>query len=539
MKKRYLLLPFLLLITTLASGQNKASDDAIPGEVIVQLAPGGTASSFIRQLAGDHRIELVLDRVLGPRSRALLFTFDPDRYDGDLILAQLRRHPMVLAAQLSYRVSERSIPDDAFFSQQWGLDAIDAPLAWDRTTGGQTSNGDTIVLAIIDSSFDPDHEDLIDNRWYNRGEVPGDGIDNDGNGFTDDIYGYDFVEDSPDVMTTTAHGTSVAGLAGARGNNGAGVTGVNWNVKLILLRAVTVPEIIEAYEYVIDLRTRYNQSGGSEGAFVVATNASWGKSRTFCEEQPVWGGMYDLLGAAGILTGAATDNAAYDVEELGDMPANCPSEYLIVTLNTEEDDEKYQGSAWGRISIDLGAPGQGSFTTRPSDTYGLFGGNSAAAPHLTGAIGLLYSLPCPRLADRALTEPAATALIVREALLAGVDRVAALEEYTVTGGRLNVNNSLDILASYCTNAPGDLALINLYPNPAQTDLTVEYETPESGAYRLEWYNTLGQLVRFDELQVSLFNRNRIDLDVSGMARGAYILMLRQGEEEVARKVIVY
>ena len=291
-------------------------------------------------------------------------------------------------------------PDDSFFSDQWDMAKIGLPDVWETTTGGLTVNGDTIVVAVLDSGFDIDHPDLRDNIWQNLEEIPNDNIDNDNNGYIDDIYAWNF-RDSSNIHHLHAHGHSVAGIVGAKGNNGLGVTGVSWNVKVMVLDTKAISDIISAYEYVIDQRQRYNESNGTKGAFVVATNASFGKDRAFCEEYPVWGGMYDLMGEVGILTGAGTANSSWDVEEFGDMPTTCTSDFIITTLNTNEADEKHSGSAYGGVSIDIGSPGQGSFTIKLNDDYGDFGGNSAAAPHLTGAIGLLYSVPCPEIADGA------------------------------------------------------------------------------------------------------------------------------------------
>ena len=120
-----------------------------------------------------------------------------------------------------------------------------------------------------------------------------------------------------------------------------------------------------------------------------------------------WGKIYERLGAAGILTAAGAANNAWDVVQVGDMPTTCPSDFLLTVLNTNANDERYYGSAFGRKSIDMGAPGQNSYTTKPFNNYGSFNGNSAAAPHLAGAIALLYAMPCGNIGRGRLRYPRA------------------------------------------------------------------------------------------------------------------------------------
>lgn len=513
-----------------------AQSSAIAGDLIVRLREG----EQVEALLGAGRSSnwtLRYRRPLGRLHNIHLVATEPGREAEALRWLQGRRE--VMAAQLSYAVDFRTTPNDPLYSSQWTLEHIGAPEIWSVTTGGLSSRGDTIVVAILDNGFDASHPDLAPNLWRNRLEIPGDGLDNDGNGYSDDVNGWNFVANSPTYNISSGHGHSVAGIIGARGDNDTGVAGINWNVKLMLLNISEVPQIIEAYEYVIEQRRLYNQTRGAQGAFIVATNASFGQGRIYCEQQPVWAGMYDLMGAEGVLTGAGTDNSRYDVDELGDMPATCPSEYLIVTLNTTEADDISQTSAYGRVSIDLGAPGDDSFTTKPNENYGTFGGNSAAAPHVTGAIALLYSLPCEALGQDALDSPAATARFIRRAILQGVTPATRLNNRTVTGGRLNLLGSMEVVQQECGTTTGPLEVVKLYPNPADGDrIYIEFEAPDFEVFTVEVFDALGRQLYVAPIRAPRFGLKRYELPVGQLPTGPYFLRLTKGEETVVKKIVV-
>ncbi len=534
-------LPFFFTMIMLALGQQLAAADyRLEGDILIQLKEGYAPGPFLDGFNGTRRAdeELTYVRQVGRRLNIHLFRYDPDRTDGDRLLARVRSHAMVNAAQFNYQVEYRSTtPDDPEYVRQWGLPRIGAPEVWDITTGGITARGDEIVIAVLDDGFDANHRDLIQNIWINPGEVPNDGIDNDGNGYVDDVRGWNFVDETP-VHRILSHGTSVTGLLGARGNNGSGITGVNWDVKVILLDVSRVPEIIAAYEYVADLRDRYNKTGGREGAFVVVTNASIGISRVFCEEQPLWGQMYDLLGQTGVLSVAGAPNNAWDVEEVGDMPTTCTSPFLLTVLNTNIDDERHQGSGWGAQSIDLGAPGNESYSTKPQDSYGIFSGNSASVPHLAGSVALLYGLPCPDIAESALRQPAQTALAMRQAVLDGVDPLADLTGITVTGGRLNIFNAMEVLQEQCGGTSGPLDILQLAPNPADLQIRVVFETPDFDPYELRVFNTLGQLIFRDNVTPSRFSTKSYTIPTWQWAPGVYYISLQRGKTRSTQPFIV-
>jgi len=382
-----------------------------------------------------------------------LVTFDSSIISTEEALTNIRSHSLISEAQFNHYVQEReTYPDDPGFVNQWALENtgqsggvpgadIDAPLAWDTCTGGVTTLGDTLVLAIIDSGNYLDHDDL--NFWKNTLEIPGNDIDDDNNGYVDDYDGWNAVHHNGNV-SNSSHGTHVSGIAGAIGNNGLGATGVNWGARIMPIRGSSSTEsiVIEAYGYVLEMRSRYNETSGEEGAFVVATNASFGVNYGNPDNFPLWSAIYDSLGLQGVLSCGATMNINANVDQVGDMPTACESDYLISVTNTTDDDLKNNDAAYGLTTIDLGAPGTNVYSTDLSNSYSYKSGTSMACPQVTGAIGFLFSAAPPSFMQNYQNSPAEYALLIRQYLLDGVDPIEDLDGITVTGGRLNIHNSL-------------------------------------------------------------------------------------------------
>ena len=502
--------------------------------IIIKLEDGFEIETILERLQKDFDLKIVGIENLSPRLNIHAIKIKNQQFD----LAAIQKIGGIQEFQWDGPVAFRRLPDDEEYDRQWGLERINAPEAWDLTTGGISANGDTIVVAILDDGFDIDHEDIVSNIWVNKAEIPNDGQDNDNNGYVDDLYGWDFNRNTGN-LAVSGHGHSVSGIIGATGNNRIGVTGINWNIKLMLFKTISVSAIISAYDYVIEQRLLYNESRGKEGAFVVATNASFGQSSTFCREQPVWGSMYDEMGKVGVLTGAGTVNTNQNVEVNGDMPTTCTSNFLITTLNTDISDEKHSSSGFGETSIDIGSPGDGSYTTKPFDRYGSFGGNSAAAPHLTGAIALMYSIPCQELADGAISDPQETALQIKDAILEGVDPVLGLKGITLTGGRLNILNSIDLLGSVCSSTSGVLKLTNVFPNPTDGLIQFEYETPDFEDYELSIFNALGQLVHQETILPNKFGKKIYRNDFPNLINGTYFIQLHKGDRSASSKFVIF
>ena len=529
-----------MLCTAFAMAQ-AGVDQRVPGQMLVQMEVGVDVKTWVKKQAHQQTSELDLHylKPLSERANIHLLGFSEAMGHYADLEALLRGDAAVRCFQPNAEVEFRTRrPDDTDYFRQWDMEIIDAPRAWEVTTGGTTPQGTPIVVAIMDSGFDTAHVDLVDNLWNNPHEIPNDGIDNDNNGYVDDMKGWDFFTDRP-AIAPGSHGISTSAIVGAKGNNSEGVTGLNWDIDLMLFSFRNIADLVLAYEYVIEQRERFNLSNGADGAFVVATNNSFGQARVRCEQQPVWGAMYDLLGAVGILSSAGVSNEQYDADLQGDMPADCTSDYLIISCNTDEDDNLDDSSAYGSNSVDMGSPGEGSITAKPNNTYGTFGGNSAATPHVTGAIALLYASNCEGLEESAINDPAGTALLIKDILLESGDKVFALENRTQTGRRLNVGNAMESLVGSCQNTLGPLTIFNAYPNPVREELTVEYLSPENGDYRAELYNSLGQLVRHQEVQVGEVGFRRFNVDVSTLPAGAYFLRFGRGDAWVGEKVVVY
>jgi serine protease len=444
------------------------------GDILIQL----NAKKDIRSLVDEFQFfrndstHLSIKKAVVPDMNIWLLQLDYVQVDELVFLEKIKRHAAVLNAQFNHFTSLRStIPNDPDFPNQWQYlndgtngaiaDAdIDADLAWDIATGGVTANGDTIVICVIDAGIDHDHEDLVDNIWINQAEIAGNGIDDDNNGFTDDVRGWNSFSMTDNVFNNNDHGTSVAGIIGAKGNNNLGVAGLNWNIKTMVVIGGSgmEDEVLISYSYPLSHRKKYNETNGTEGAFVVATNASWGVNEGMASDFPLWCAFYDSLGQAGILNCGATANDNFNVEIDGDMPTTCTSDFLISVTNTNSADLKHSDAAYGAISIDLGAPGALTWAIEPDNNYGLFNGTSAATPHVTGTIGLLYAAPCSNLPALALNDPSAAALLVKTYILNGVDPTASLDGITFTGGRLNVNNSIQMLMDSCGVCPAPSSL---------------------------------------------------------------------------------
>ena len=344
------------------------------------------------------------EKLLSKTMRIHLYSFDPNMIDVKGVLDQLAHTPGVEIAQANHILEERQIPNDSFFGQQWhhvenGDHDIDSDLAWDVTTGGVTAFGDDIVVCVVENGGAKwDQADIVDNHWINEHEIPNNGIDDDGNGYVDDYDGWNISTDT-DNIDNGNHGTQVSSMIGAKGNNALGITGVNWDVKIMQVQmgGITENNVIEAYEYPLVLRKQYNQSNGNLGAFVVATNSSWGIDGGDPAEAPLWCAMYDSLGYYGVLSAGSTANNNVNVDAVGDLPTACPSDFLISVTATNDNDVR-TFSGYGITTIDLGAPGEDVYLAG-NNNYNTTSGTSFAGPCVAGAVALLYSAPCTSFSE--------------------------------------------------------------------------------------------------------------------------------------------
>lgn len=500
---------FFVLIIMITGYDGLSQDKRISGQMMIQLdintySPQEAITTLENDFAGyDFNADY---KKLSDRMRIWLCTYNSSK-NGAKLLNDLRNHTAVRLAQFNHKMELReaddvtdTIPNDPGFDNLWGLhntgqtggveDAdVDGPEAWSITQGGLTSLGDTIVVAIVDGGMSLDHEDLEDNLWTNYNEIPDNGEDDDGNGYVDDIHGWDAYS-SDGSIPGDDHGTHVSGTVSAEGGNDIGVTGVNWHAQLMPVAASSSFEstVVEGYSYVHEMRALYNETDGDSGAYVVATNASFGVNYGDPDDYPIWGAMYDSLGYVGVISTGATTNIDLNIDEVGDVPTAMESDYLISVTNTTDDDVKNSGAGYGRTTIDLGAPGTSIYSTTPGDNYGYKTGTSMATPHVTGAIALLFSNADSAMMEAYKENPDSIAYMIKEYILYNVDPLPSLEGISVSGGRLNLNNALMAMDTVPITPQMTLSqdTVELSLLPSESD-TLQLSMTNSGAGALNYH----------------------------------------------------
>jgi len=310
-------------------------------------------------------------------------------------------------------------PADPEFASQWEL-ADDAAMgvrtAWRASTGGN------VVVAIVDTGADLTHHDLVPNLWTNEREIPGNGIDDDNDGYVDDVHGADIVDGDGTPQDLNGHGTHVAGVVGARGGNALGVTGVAWNVKLMIVRALGA----DGRGDLDDLATgiRYAVRNGARIVNLSVAGA---------EDDPGLEAAIDEARAAGVLVVAAAGNTGTDLDATPAYPAASPAPNLIAVGSTDRAGALAAGSSFGRAAVDVTAPGEDIESTAFDGGYELRSGTSQAAAQVTGTLALM-----------AAARPAASWDALRSALLAGATpRPSSL--LPVAAGALNAGGALRAL----------------------------------------------------------------------------------------------
>ncbi|MBB1329732.1 S8 family serine peptidase [Pseudoalteromonas sp. SR43-7] len=411
-------------------------------------------------------------------------------------IALLKSHQAIEYVEPDYQVSIARTPDDPRFDELWGLnndgqtggtaDAdIDAVEAWDISTGSRD-----VVVGVIDTGIDYSHSDLASNMWVNSSEIPGDGIDNDGNGFIDDVHGINAITDSGDPMDDEGHGTHVSGTIGASGGNGIGVVGVNHEVSLVGCKFLdaagsgSTSDAIKCIDYMVSLK--------NSGVNLRVLNNSWG------------GGGYsqalaDAIAsseAADLLFVAAAGNDTIDNDVNPHYPSNYENASVLSVASTDQTDGISWFSHYGLTSVDMGAPGSAILSTTPGESYASYSGTSMATPHVAGAAALVLSIN-PELSTQEL----------KDLLMNSGDANAALQGVTVAGTRLNVNQ----------------ALIDADPTPgfkiSADPLTQQIEAGQATNYTF----TIGSIAEWDE---------EVTLELSTTLGGAYLssLTARPGDE---------
>lgn len=538
--KHYLGLLLILCVPFLLFGQTPSTPN-----ILIRFQDKVDGYDFVDryQSFSRNKIQFTIKRQVSKLLNLYSIEYGGLSTEGDRLIHNLEQDRNVLSVgydtPLAYR---NTTPNDEFFNDQWNLERIQLPQVWDETTGGLTANGDQIVIAVLEKGIELDHPDILENIWRNEKETPNNGRDDDNNNYVDDYFGLN-LDDLTDNHPVLSHGTQVSGIIGAKTNNEIGMAGINWDAKILFLSGVDLSsEVIEAYEYLYNLRKRYNETNGQEGAFIVANNNSFGWDNTrptelfmgveLCE-------MYDLMGAVGILSVGAGPNNDVDVEVVGDTPTNCTSNFFIGVTSTDRNDEKARDGGFGNVSIDIGAPGESIRATDKDQKYGEFSGTSFATPHVTGAIGLMYALPCSQLADDAKNNPKQTASFLKNILLVGSDPIRGLESRTVSGGRLNVFKAMTNLQIYCGTTEGKkLDILNLYPNPTAGEITITFETPDFEPYQFVISNSLGQIILERTVTPPRFASPIISENVGQLSPGVYTVTLFRGNQQISKRLVV-
>ena len=418
----------LLLWALVATAQDARGPKWVEGELMVKFrdGPHGALAAQAERALG-HEVRRRFDRLGWQHIK-----IPPGQTQAEA-LARLRQRPDVIVAEPNYvfelRLAGTNVfPNDPRFNEQWALGRIGATNAWALSSG--SSN---VVVAVLDTGIRYTHEDMAANMWRNPGEIPGNSIDDDGNGYVDDVFGIDPVNDDSDPIDQpvgfTYHGTACASIIGAVGNNGRGMAGLNWSVRLMALRVAAASNFIsaawaaEAFEYVLMMKQR--------GINVRVTSNSYG-----IDDAPSQAlrDAINACGNAGIVNVFAAGNAGRNVDLNCDYPACFRLPSMINVAATDSTDFLASFSNYGATNVDLAAPGVNILVADGSgtNTYGpSFTGTSASCPYVAGAAALLAS-----------AYPSATVAAIKTALMQTVDFLPTLTNRMVSHGRLNVGRAI-------------------------------------------------------------------------------------------------
>lgn len=421
--------------------QKQTEQKYVSNEILVKFRRGTTEDAKDRalQLVRGSISEKVLTKAMERMGEEAFYVVQVPT-DAMQAIASLRNIAEIEVVEPNYIYTYGYIANDPYFTggSLWGMYSpssspgpvnqygCQADVAWANGHTGSSS----VVVAVVDEGVMNTHEDLQPNCWTNSYD-PVDGVDNDGNGYIDDTWGWDFVSNDRTTFDGVGddHATHVAGTIGAIGNNNKGVAGVCWNIKIMSCKFLgaaggTTANAIKAIDYVTDMKTRH-------GMNIVATNNSWG------------GGGYssllfnaiDRANTANILFIAAAGNNSSDNDAVANYPSNYTNDNIIAVAALTSTGSLASFSDYGSTTVDIGAPGQGIYSTLPfktgkkiGSTYGSYSGTSMATPHVTGAAALY-----------AATHSGSSAATIKAAILGSATATPSLSGKCVSNGRLNVS----------------------------------------------------------------------------------------------------
>jgi uncharacterized repeat protein (TIGR01451 family) len=476
-----------------ADAQKSPATDFVPGEILVRFRKESHAKdierSYVNLRAEGGRVLEV--RVEGFKGGELVEGLRVARVPaGDTLaaIAELNAHPDVLYAEPNYIRRSDKLPNDPKFPVLWGLKNnggsgmpagvdIDAEAAWDITTGSHNT-----VVGVIDEGIDVNHQDLKDNIWRNPGEIADNGVDDDGNGFVDDINGWDFFHNDKTVFDgtgsddTDAHGTHVAGTIGATGDNSIGVVGVNWQVSIMSLKIVgranempaqtTVLQSVQAYNYARVMRELWVSTNGARGANLRVLNNSYGGGgRSQAELDAIL-----ALGQAGILFVASAGNKGTNNDRFPHYPSSYEAPNLISVAATGRWDMLTNFSNYGQRTVTMAAPGESILSTTPGNTYSSYSGTSMSAPHVSGTAALV-----------AAVNPNISVERLRAALIYSGEEIVSLSPTAFqpgiqTGRRLNALNALQNAVEADATPPSAAANLHITSQTGRS-ITLNWTAP--------------------------------------------------------------
>lgn len=401
--------------------------NVIPGEYIVKYKEGFEHLASARPFFGGG-----LDVVKSfPKTGTAVMRVNrlmASPADDAATMAQLASMPGVEVVARNRMVSIAAVtPDDQYYGRQYGQNIVEMKDAWEVTTGSKS-----ITVGIIDTGVDYNHPDLVDNIWTNPGESGTDrngrdkatnGVDDDGNGYIDDVHGWDFANDDNDPMDDNSHGTHCAGTIGGRGNNQKGIAGVNWDVSIVPLKFITsagsgsLDDAIAAIEYAITMK-------------LDVTNNSWGGPGDQ-EEEKLMTAIVKKAQDIGQMFVVAAGNEGSNNDRNAIFPANIKLDNVIAVAATDSSDDLASFSNYGKQHVHVGAPGVGIVSTVPRGGYSRMDGTSMAAPYVAGAVALIKA-----------KYPRASVKELRNRIVKTGDVLGVLDGMVASGARLNVYNGL-------------------------------------------------------------------------------------------------
>lgn len=503
---KYISFAFFLPMVVSVQSPKKERPLFVEGEIVVKIDP--TRISSLSAVARSHNLSFTRNLAIENVS----VWKDNSGRDVVEVCKELEARDDIIYAEPNYLYYTTAvIPNDPSFDELWGLnntgqtggtaDAdIDGVEAWDIQTGSRS-----VIVGVIDTGIDINHPDLQANIWTNPGEIPGNGMDDDGNGYIDDVHGWDFINDDNDPFDDNSHGTQVTGPIGASGNNATGVVGVNWEVTLMPLKfldangAGSTADAVEAIIYATNMGARVlnNSWGGGgrsqalEDAIRYANDngvlfvATVGNGSSNIDISPVYPACYDVPNI--VTVGAIESNGNLTNSGSG---GNCGGCGTLTVSSTDISDR----SNYGKNTVDMGAPGDNILTTSPNNIYQPMSGTSMATPYVSGVAALV-----------AAQFPSATNHQLKDILMTTTQPFSDLADKTVTGGVVNAENAVS-------------GAISIYP-PDLT-ATARSDTSILLTWKDNYFGEEGFVLNRDGVElIRLVRNSRSYLDTTGLERG--------------------